>query len=601
MHVAVAGVHVQRDEHAAAQHFAVERVAASEQRLVIAAGEDRFQRRLELVLPRHDIGVALQVAKRRVEAVVQILPARAHRYDERTRIVERRRELAVGRPRFAAGSPQVLRIGIGEELRETVRELHLVADRHLDVQALDAVGVVAEPVERNDDVLVDLECVRVLGDRRRARAVEPELLARFGGYGDESLAAARIGDPDHLRRCLRDGVVALADDVAEQDHVRATVPLRFRRIADRLHVPRIEMFEARKLNARSGGRVGRRIEEALDLDDRRRRFARLAEELEAERPDGRWHPVQHEARADDDAVAPFLLHAWQPCEELVGDVLAETHLAEEAPGNGEHFALRHGAAVVTEPFELECRSLRIVDLAEVVIDARHLQPLRIRRHHPPRDEIIECRAPQHGLLATGVDGDIPADARRIRRRRIAREHESVRIGNVHRAFRDDPGAAVDRRDRFRVPLQCNSLDAGEPLELLGVDHGRARVERDRAAGIARAAAARNDRQAELDARGDDAAHFVFRIRMQHDEWVLDAPVGCVGHVRYALEAVERDVVLARIAAKRTLHAFSQCCGVRKPFREAIDGRARGVEQLADLRVAIGVEGRVVLAAPIDLV
>ena len=333
------------------------------------------------------------------------------------------------------------------------------------------------------------------------------------------------------------------------------------------------MFEARKLNARSGGRVGRRIEKALDLDDRRRRFARLAEELEAERPDGRWHPVQHEARADDDAVAPFLLHARQPCEELVGDVLAETHLAEEAPGNGEHFAPRHGAAIVTEPFELEGRSLRIVDLAEVVIDARHLQPLRIRRHHPPRDEVIECRAPQHGLLATGVDGDIAADARRIRRRRIAREHESVRIGNVHRAFRDDPCAAVDRRDRFRVPLQRNSLDAGESLELLGVDHRRARVERDRAAGIARAAAARNDRQAELDARGDDAAHFVFRIRMQHDEWVLDAPVGCVGHVRYALEAVERDVVLARMAAKRALHAFSQCCGVAETISRS-DRRPR---------------------------
>ena len=94
-------------------------------------------------------------------------------------------------------------------------------------------------------------------------------------------------------------------------------------------------------------------------------------------------------------------------------------------------------------------------------------------------------------------------------------------------------------------------------------------------------------------------HFVFRIRMQHDERVLDAPVGCVGHVRYALEAVERDVVLARMTAKRSLHAFSQCCGVRKPFREAIDGRARGVEQLADLRVAIGVEGRVVPTAPLD--
>ena len=41
VHVAVARVHVQRDEHAAAQHFAVDRVAAREQRRERAAGEDR--------------------------------------------------------------------------------------------------------------------------------------------------------------------------------------------------------------------------------------------------------------------------------------------------------------------------------------------------------------------------------------------------------------------------------------------------------------------------------------------------------------------------------------------------------------------------------
>ena len=62
-----------------------------------------------------------------------------------------------------------------------------------------AVGVVAEALERDDDVLVDLERVGVLGDRRGARAVEPELLARLGRHGDEALAAARVGDAHDLR------------------------------------------------------------------------------------------------------------------------------------------------------------------------------------------------------------------------------------------------------------------------------------------------------------------------------------------------------------------------------------------------------------------
>ena len=60
-----------------------------------------------------------------------------------------------------------------EECVERGAERQLVGDRQLDVDALDAVGVVAEAVERNDHVLVHLERVGVLGDRRGARAVEP--------------------------------------------------------------------------------------------------------------------------------------------------------------------------------------------------------------------------------------------------------------------------------------------------------------------------------------------------------------------------------------------------------------------------------------------
>ena len=42
-----------------------------------------------------------------------------------------------------------------------------------------------------------------------------------------------------------------------------------------------------------------------------------------------------------------------------------------------------------------------------------------------------------------------------------------------------------------------------------------------------------------------AAHFVLGVRIEDDERILDAPVGRVGHVRDAREAVERDVVPAR--------------------------------------------------------
>ena len=101
-----------------------------------------------------------------------------------------------------------------------------------------------------------------------------------------------LRDADHFRRGARDRVVVVADDVAEQHHLRPAVALRLGRVADRLHVALVEMLEAREDRA-----AGPRVEVALDLDDRRRRIAHLAEELEAHGADRRRHPVQHEARA----------------------------------------------------------------------------------------------------------------------------------------------------------------------------------------------------------------------------------------------------------------------------------------------------------------
>ena len=168
----------------------------------------------------------------------------------------------------------------------------------------------------------------------RARSSQNRLRASADTATKPS-APRSVGDAHHLGGGLRDGVVRLADDVAEQHHLRPAVALRLGRVADGLHIPLVEMLEAGK-HPRSPRRP--RVEEALDLDDRRRRVAHRAEELEADGAHRRRHPVQHEARAGDDAVAAFLLHAGQAGQELVGDVLAEARLAKRGAGNRQRLA-----------------------------------------------------------------------------------------------------------------------------------------------------------------------------------------------------------------------------------------------------------------------
>ena len=101
---------------------------------------------------------------------------------------------------------------------------------------------------------------------------------------------------------------------------------------------------------------------------------------------------------------------------------------------------------VAVPRELERRDRRVVDLAEVVVEPRDLEPLRLGRHHPPRQQVVERGAPQHGLLAAGVHRDVAADARGVGRRRIDRRTRGPRARRrPSTRLRDDAGAAVDRR------------------------------------------------------------------------------------------------------------------------------------------------------------
>jgi hypothetical protein len=92
------------------------------------------------------------------------------------------------------------------------------------------------------------------------------------------------------------------------------------------------------------------------------------------------------------------------------------------------------------------------------------------------------------------------------------------------------------------------LDFGHRLELLGVDHRALPGQGNGAAGVAGAAAARDDRQSQFDAALHEAGHLRLGVGRQHHERVFDAPVGRVGHVRDTRHAVELDVVLGRIAA-----------------------------------------------------
>ena len=434
----------------------------------------------------------------------------------------------------------------------------------------------------------------MLGNRCRARAVEPELLACLGAYGHETFAALAVGQANHLRRGARHGVIVIPDDVADQHHLRERVALALGGVADRAQVALVQVFQARE--DRAAGFLGLGVEVILDLDDAGDRVACLAEELQAHGADRLGHAVQDPARAGDDAVAAFLLHAGQARQELVGDVLAEAFLAELAAFDGQRLGAQQLGAdrrVAVEPLQLEGDDRRIVDLAQVVIEARDFEPVAVRVNHAPPGEVIQRGAPQHRLLAARVHGDVAADARRVDRGRVHGEDEAGLFRRIGHAARDHAGARIDGRHGMVNARQVGHLNRIQALELFRIDDGRERRERHGAAGIAGTASARDDGQTQFEAALDDAGDLFFRIRREHDERILDPPVGGVCHVRHARQAVELDVVLRGDAAEHFLGAAAQVVHLGEFFLECLDGAAGMHDQLLDLAGALVTHGVVV--------
>ncbi len=337
------------------------------------------------------------------------------------------------------------------------------------------------------------------------------------------------------------------------------------------------------------------VDVVLDLDDRGHGALQVAEEFQAHRAHVLGHAVQDERGRSDEPVAAFLLHAGQPGEPLVGDVLAEPFLAQPLAFDFEQLLALLRLAVGLEAADAEARERGVVNAPAVVLQALDLDPAGVGRNHAPAGEIVERGSPQHGLLAAGVHRDVAADARGVGGSRIDREHQARLLGRLHDALGDDSRAAADHRAWLGKPRQHALLDRADRIELLGVHHGGEPVERDRASRVAGPAAAGNDGEAQVDQRLHDRGALFLGVGIHDDERILDSPVGRVGDVRDARHAVELDVVLARDRGEPARHLAAQAARLGELVLEGVDRGARAGEEIGH---AVGL--RLVDAALVDL-
>ena len=212
------------------------------------------------------------------------------------------------------------------------------------------------------------------------------------------------------------------------------------------------------------------------------------------------HAVEHEAGGGDQSVAALLLHAGQAGQELVGHVLAQAELAEGVAGHLQDLRLTLGClAVGLEAGDLEACPGLVVDLAQVVGQARNLEPVRIRGHQAPGGQVVQGGAPEHGLLSTRIHGDVTADGGGVLGSGVHGEGEPVPFGQLRDPAGDHAGAAMHRGDLALDVGQLYAVHVREAVQLLGVDDGAQIVQGYGRAGVAGPAAPGDDGQVTVDA------------------------------------------------------------------------------------------------------
>jgi len=192
VHIAITRMHVQGYPNTPLQHPLVNGVKLFQNRRKCRTHKQGAQGCLQLGLPTRAQAVVLQLWEEVIHAIKPRLPLATHLGHQRKRLrhatIQNVTDLKVRRfVGFAQWQHRLTNEG-----RQGVTQRQLVLHRQFNVDALNAFGVFTHTLERNDHVLVDLERICVLADRRRAFAIQPKFLTGLWANRHKALAAAPV-------------------------------------------------------------------------------------------------------------------------------------------------------------------------------------------------------------------------------------------------------------------------------------------------------------------------------------------------------------------------------------------------------------------------
>ena len=299
------------------------------------------------------------------------------------------------------------------------------------------------------------------------------------------------------------------------------------------------------------------------------------------------HPVQQEAGGGDEAIAALLLHPRQAGEKLVGDVLPQARLAEGLAGQGQELGLTLGGLPIrSEAGDAEPHLGLVMDFAQVVAQALHLQPVGIRCHQAPGDQVVQGGAPQHCLLAPGVHGDVTANGGGVLGGGVHGENQPRPLRHLGDPAGNCAGATPDGWEFSRPIRQGTEFHIANGIQFFGVDHSAPGVKGYGRTRIACTAAAGYDAQPTIQTGANDRGNLGLRVRADDDERHLHAPVGSVRGMGHPCQTIKIQVIPARDADQGPTQVNAPQAHIHQPLPKSLHRLQRRRQKARCLGVVI---------------
>ena len=231
----------------------------------------------------------------------------------------------------------------------------------------------------------------------------------------------------------------------------------------------------------------------------------LTKELTADRACYLIWPMQDKCGLGNKTIGALFLNTRKPTHSLACHIFAKTFTPENRAGKIQHLFGNRAAIQARGPGQLENHLFFVVQLTHIVVQTLHFQPVAIRSHHLPTQQVIYTCSPKQRMFSTCIGSHVTANSTCPQTGRIG--CKNIWFGCFHHLAGYRTRLGCDD-SHFTLLTNVPPFYSADVIKLFDIDHHGIVGERNRASAQACATTTRNNNQPQLSNSTDKAGNFI---------------------------------------------------------------------------------------------